>query len=89
MKMRAIITVIGKDTVGILAKTTNVVAKLNGNVAEVSQTILQGFFTMVMVIEIDKMEASLDEMKKLLEVDLPSMDIHVMHENIFNAMHRI
>ena len=87
--MRAIITVIGKDTVGILAKTTNVVAKLNGNVAEVSQTILQGFFTMVMVIEIDKMEASLDEMKKLLEVDLPSMDIHVMHENIFNAMHRI
>lgn len=87
--MRAIITVIGKDTVGILAKTTNVVAKLNGNVAEVSQTILQGFFTMVMVIEIDKMDASLDEMKKLIEKELPTMDIHVMHENIFNAMHRI
>lgn len=87
--MRAIITVIGKDTVGILAKTTNVVAKLNGNVAEVSQTILQGFFTMVMVIEIDKMDASLDQLKTMLEEDLPSMDIHVMHENIFNAMHRI
>ena len=87
--MRAIITVIGKDTVGILAKTTNVVAKLNGNVAEVSQTILQGFFTMIMVIEIDQMDASLDEMKKLLEDDLPTMDIHVMHEDIFNAMHRI
>lgn len=87
--MRAIITVIGKDTVGILAKTTNVVAKLKGNVAEVSQTILQGFFTMVMVIELDQMEGSLDDLKKLLCEDLPTMEIHVMHEDIFNSMHRI
>ena len=87
--MRAIITVIGKDTVGILAKTSNVVAELNGNVAEVSQTILQGFFTMVMLIEIDKMEADLDELKTKLCEKLPTMDIHVMHEDIFNSMHRI
>lgn len=87
--MRAIITVIGKDTVGILAKTSNVVAKLNGNVAEVSQTILQGFFTMVMLIELDQMEGSLDDLKNLLCKDLPTMDIHVMHEDIFNSMHRI
>ena len=87
--MRAIITVIGKDTVGILAKTSNVVAELNGNVAEVTQTILQGFFTMIMLIEIDEMSADLEELKRQLKEKLPTMEIHVMHEDIFNSMHRI
>ena len=87
--MRAIITVIGKDTVCILAKTSNVVAELNGNVAEVTQTILQGFFTMIMLIEIDEMSADLEELKRQLKEKLPTMEIHVMHEDIFNSMHRI
>ena len=87
--MRAIITVIGKDTVGILAKTSGVVAKVNGNVVEVTQTVLQDIFTMIMLIEIDKMTVNIDELKKMLCTELDTMEIHVMHEDIFNSMHRI
>lgn len=87
--MRAVITVIGKDKVGILAGTSAEVAKANGNVIEVTQSVLQDFFAMIMIIDISQMNISLEELRNNLKKNVSSMDIHVMHEDIFNSMHRI
>ena len=89
--MRAVISVIGKDMTGILAKVSTECAEANANVIEVSQTILQDMFAMVMLVDIQKMDqelttfaAHMDKAGKEL-----GMVIHVMHEDIFHAMHRI
>lgn len=87
--MKAVITVIGKDMVGILAKVSTTCADVNANVVEVTQSILQDYFAMIMLIDIQKMTCDLDELKAKLEENVPSMQIHVMHEDIFNSMHRI
>lgn len=89
--MRAIITVIGKDQVGIVAKVSNICAKHNANILDINQTLLQEIFTMVMLIDIEKITDELgvlkDELLKMgKEIDL---EIHLMHEDIFNSMHRI
>ncbi|MDR0820990.1 MAG: ACT domain-containing protein [Oscillospiraceae bacterium] len=89
--MRAVITVIGKDTVGILAKVTGICAKYNVNVTDVSQTIMQELFAMNMLADIDGLTAPYgafaDEMGAL--GDELGLKVHVMHEDIFNSMHRI
>lgn len=87
--MKAVITVIGKDMVGILAKVSSTCAEVNANVVEVTQSILQDYFAMIMLIDIENMSCDLDTLKKSLGETLPSMQIHVMHEDIFNSMHRI
>jgi len=87
--MRAVITVLGKDKVGILAKVTTTCADANANVLEVNQSILQEFFAMVMLIDISKMNCELDALKENLTNNVADMTIHVMHEDIFNSMHRI
>lgn len=87
--MKAVITVIGKDMVGILAKVSGTCAETNANVVEVTQSILQDYFAMIMLIDIENMTCSLEDLKSKLEENVPSMEIHVMHEDIFNSMHRI
>lgn len=87
--MKAVITVIGKDMVGILAKVSGTCADVNANVVEVTQSILEDYFAMIMLIDIQKMTCDLDELKQALVRNVPSMQIHVMHEDIFNSMHRI
>lgn len=87
--MKAVITVIGKDTVGILAKVSGVCAEVNANVAEVTQSIMQEYFAMIMMVEIEKMTCDIEGLKNKLSETLPDMQIHVMHEDIFNSMHRI
>lgn len=87
--MRAVVTVIGKDMVGILAKVSAACAEANANVAEVTQSVLDEYFAMIMLIDIDKLNCDLDTLRKNLEKKVPSMTIHVMHEDIFNSMHRI
>lgn len=87
--MKAVITVIGKDMVGILAKVSTACADSNANVLEVTQSIMEGYFCMVMVIDISVMSCSLDELESTLKESVPDMVIHVMHEDIFNSMHRI
>lgn len=87
--MKAVITVIGKDMVGILAKVSGTCADANANVVEVTQSILQDYFAMIMLIDIKNMTCSLEDLKSNLEENVPSMEIHVMHEDIFNSMHRI
>ena len=87
--MKAVITVIGKDMVGILAKVSTTCAEANANVVEVTQSILDEYFAMIMLIDINKMNCSLEELKTNIEATVPTMTVHVMHEYIFNSMHRI
>lgn len=87
--MKAVVTVIGKDMVGILAKVSAVCAEANANVMEVTQSILQEYFAMIMIIDISKMNCELDKLTEDLKTKAPDMTIHVMHEDIFNSMHRI
>lgn len=89
--MKAIITVMGKDQVGILAKVSTVCANYNLNVLEVNQTIINTMFNMIMVVDIDNIKSNLKEFKEEMEnigKEL-KMKIHVMHEDIFNSMHKI
>ena len=89
--MKAVITVIGRDTVGVVAKVSAVCAELNINIEDVSQSIMQDMFCMIMLAEIQGMQIPFgsfaDEMAAMGES--MGMVIHVMHEDIFNAMHRI
>lgn len=87
--MQAVITVIGKDRVGILATVAQQCAQFNANIVDVEQTIMQDFFTMVMLVNIDKLTVELEEFRTHTKNSLPEMEIHVMHEDIFNSMHRI
>ena len=89
--MRAVMTVIGKDTVGILARVTAICAEHRANVMDVTQTVMQDLFAMTMLIEISELSvefsAFADELKKAGEE--MGLQIHVMHEDIFNSMHKI
>jgi ACT domain-containing protein len=87
--MKAVITVIGKDMVGILAKVSATCAEANANVLEVTQSVLQDYFAMVMLIDVEEMNVDLPRLDKNLKENAEGMVIHVMHEDIFNSMHRI
>ena len=87
--MKAVVTVIGKDMVGILAKVAAACAEKNANVLEVTQSILEGYFCMVMIIDKSSLSCQLDSLEESLKASVPDMVIHVMHEDIFNSMHRI
>ena len=89
--MRAVITVIGKDNAGILHQVSGVCAKYQANVLEVTQSVLQDMFAMIMMVDITAMTTDFtqlsDELNSLGET--LGLSIHAMHEDIFNAMHRI
>ena len=89
--MRAVITVIGKDNVGILHKVSGVCAKYEANVLEVTQSVLQDMFAMIMLVEIDKSNIGFEQLQTNLKAVGKSTNtkVHVMHEDIFNSMHRI
>ena len=89
--MRAVVSVIGKDMVGILAKVSAECENANMNVIEVSQTLLQDMFAMIMLIDITKVNTTLADFAAHMEnVGKQSgLTIHVMHEDIFNSMHKI
>ena len=89
--MKAIITVLGKDQVGIIAGVSSLLAKWNVNVLDISQTILQENFTMVMLVDLSACTASIGEMSDLLEQAgrEQGLSIRIQREDIFNAMHRI
>ena len=82
--MNAIVTVLGQDRVGIIAAVCNRLADYNVNILDISQTILQGAFTMVMAVDVSKSTASFGELGKGL-----GLSIRIQREEIFNAMHSI
>ena len=89
--MNAVLSVVGKDTVGILASVANKCAEYEANVIDVSQTVINEYFAMFMFINIDKLTIEfndfVDELVKLGKSK--NLEIHVMHEDIFNLMHKI
>lgn len=89
--MKAVITVIGKDKIGIIAEITSVLSSNKANILDISQTILQDYFTMVMLVELEKMDISFVELKEKLAVagEGIGMSVKIQHEDIFNAMHKI
>lgn len=89
--MRAIVTVIGKDKPGIIAKVSTALAENQVNIEDISQTLMQDNFTMLMLCDLEKSTLSLNELQASL-VGLGQtigVSIHVQHEDIFNAMHKI
>lgn len=89
--MRAFITVLGKDTVGILAKVSGACAEENISISEVTQSVLQDIFVMIMLVDMDNAKTTISEMQKKFDVlgEDTGLKIHIMHEDIFNSMHRI
>lgn len=87
--MRAVITVVGKDAVGILAKVSTCCAEANANIVDVTQTVMDAFFTMTMLVEIDQLTLSFEDFQTKVAESVPDMKVRVMHEKIFDSMHRI
>lgn len=89
--MRAIVTVVGKDQVGIIAAVCGQLSQRNVNVLDISQTILQDYFTMVMLVDVSQCTVPFAQLAQELSDDgkARSLDIRVQREDIFNAMHRI
>ncbi|MDD4376873.1 MAG: ACT domain-containing protein [Eubacteriales bacterium] len=89
IQTKAVVTVIGKDLVGILSKVSTACAEGNANVIEVTQSVLDGYFCMVMIIDITDANSTIEGLKENIQNKVPDMVVHVMHEDIFNSMHRI
>ena len=89
--MKAVITVIGHDTVGILAKVSAECAAKGANIIDVTQSVMRDMFTMIMLVELDGLNSDFAELVSSLEAlgERIGMKVHVMHEDIFNSMHRI
>lgn len=89
--MRAVITVLGKDMVGILAKVSNICSDNDVNITEVTQSILSDLFAMIMLVDMSKSKLSCADLSdKMNEMgEGLGLTIHVMHEDLFNTMHRI
>ena len=89
--MRAVITVIGKDRVGIIAGVSNVLAQTGVNILDISQTTMQEIFTMIMLVDLSGASEPFGEI--VLKLDQKGTDlglsIKMQHEDIFNSMHRI
>jgi ACT domain-containing protein len=89
--MKVVVTVLGKDRVGIIARVSAVLAENQVNILDISQTILQDYFTMIMLVEKPDEGLSLGDLGARLDavgVEL-GLQIRVQHEDIFTAMHRI
>ena len=88
---KALISVTGLDTTGIIARVATKLYEMNINILDITQTILGGYFTMMMVVDLDGAERSFEEINKELEPvrDELKMSIHMQRMDIFDAMHRI
>lgn len=89
--MKTIVSVIGKDSVGIISKVSAVCLECNVNIVDITQSVLQDMFVMVMLTEVSESNCSFAEfsqkMKSLASDN--ALDIRIMHEDLFNSMHRI
>lgn len=88
---RVIVTVIGMDKVGIIANVSGLLAEANANIVDISQTTLREFFTMIMMVDMDKATVSFEELKRRLNAKGDSMGLKIdaQHEDIFKFMHRV
>ena len=90
-KMRVVLTIVGKDKVGIIARVSNTLAECNINIININQNIMQGFFNMVLIADMTGASVSLQQAKdkfKALGEEI-GVEIRLQSEEIFTAMHRI
>ncbi|AQY52047.1 hypothetical protein PWEIH_09021 [Listeria weihenstephanensis FSL R9-0317] len=89
--MKAILTVIGKDNVGIIAGVSNELSELEINILDVSQTIMDGYFTMMMMLDLNTTTKAFDEIKEQLSKKGADLEVKVsiQREEIFNSMHKL
>jgi len=89
--MNAIITVVGSDKVGIIAKVSALLAEHKINIADITQTILSGNFVMMMMVNMDEADISIDALRTILEETSKKMgvEINIMAEKVFSSMNRI
>ncbi len=89
--MNAIVTVVGKDRVGIIAGVSTAMADLNVNILDISQTIMDNYFTMIMMVDISDTSADISEIRKVLDVTSEkfNVSINLQHKDVYEAMHRI
>lgn len=90
MQKRAVVTVVGKDQVGIISKVTTILAEHKMNIHDISQTILQDYFTMMMIVEMENKDLLEDLLEAFEHVESEmNLTISVQLEDVFQAMHRI
>ena len=91
MENKVVITVVGKDTVGIIAKICTYLAASGVNVLDITQTIVQGFFNMMMIVDIEKTTKNFGEIQKDLEAlgEEIGVQVKAQKEEIFQKMHRL
>ncbi|MBQ9112814.1 MAG: ACT domain-containing protein [Clostridia bacterium] len=89
--MKAVVTVVGHDAKGIIAKVSSKCAEFGGNIVEISQSVLKEYFAMIMVIEVNDITVPFATLVEELRVlgEANGLDIRTMHEDVFNSMHRI
>ncbi len=89
--MKAIITVVGGDKVGIIAKVSNYLAKHCINIDDITQTILSGNFVMMMMVDLSKSDLAIDEVRKEMTEDAKELgvEVNIMNQKVFTEMHRI
>ena len=89
--MRAVVTVIGKDKTGIISKVSTFLAEKGVNILDISQTILDEYFAMIMLVDLSKSNAKLATLSEECAAmgEKIGMSIHLQHEDIFNAMHSV
>ena len=89
--MNAIITVVGTDKVGIIAKVTSYLAEQRVNIIDITQTILSGNFVMMMMVNLDSSAISIEELRSSLaqKAEELAVEINIMNERVFSAMHRV
>ena len=89
--MKAVITVVGKDTLGIVAKISGKCFEYGANIVDITQKVMRDYFTMILLVELEALNVSFSDFADKLADEGREMglEIKVMHEDIFNSMHRI
>ena len=89
--MKAVLTIIGEDKVGIIARVSGVLAECMVNILDLNQTVMREYFTMIMLVDLKKMEISIEELQQKLSIVEQEMQlsIRVQREDIFKRMHEI
>jgi ACT domain-containing protein len=90
-KMKAVITVTGKDSMGIIAKVSSACAENGANIIDITQSVMREYFAMIMLADIDSLKVTFSEfVDKLAELGHScGLEIHAMHEDIFDTMHHV
>ena len=89
--MKAVVTVTGKDKVGIIAMASHECARFGANIIDISQTVMKEYFAMIMLVELDNLTCDFATFVAAMKAsgEENGVDIRVMHEDIFNTMHKI